>query len=67
MPGDGIGTSPVITVLVGAIGKSTFSAEHCSARGGRLTVVVDGNLVKLVGHTDTLAAGWVTELMSGWT
>ena len=65
MPGDGIGTSPVITVLVRAIAKSTFSAEHFSARGGRLTVVVDGNLVKLVGHTDTLAAGCVTEPMSG--
>ena len=65
MPGDGIGTSPVITVLVRAIRKSTFSAEHCPARGGRLTLVVDGNWVNLVGHTDTLVAPRVTELMPG--
>ena len=42
-----------------------LSAEHCSACEGRVTYVGDRNRVKSVGHTDTLAAGRVTELMSG--
>lgn len=71
-PADGVDEDPVTgsahcllaPFWAERLGRSAFSAEQCSARGGRLICVVDGERVKLVGHAITFAAGGVTELVS---
>ena len=41
------------------LGRSSLSAEQCSARGGSLRCIVEADRVKLVGHAVTFAYGHI--------
>ena len=41
------------------LGRSSLSAEQCSARGGRLRCIVEADRVKLLGHAVTFAFGHI--------
>ena len=42
------------------MGGKSLSAEQCSMRGGRLSCVIEGDRVKLVGQAVTFAVGHIT-------